>query len=80
MLRAWRSFFEAFPDYRNAWTEVLPNGDAVFALGRSICATEPELDGHAIWTARVRDNQVSIWRVCQDTPENRTLLGDQTAQ
>jgi ketosteroid isomerase-like protein len=75
VLGAWRGFFDAFPDYRNVLTEILPSGDAVIALGRSECATEPALDGPAIWAAGVRDNQVCKWRVYDDTPENRALLG-----
>jgi ketosteroid isomerase-like protein len=75
VLGAWRGFFNAFPDYRNVWTEVLPSGDAVIAFGHSVCATEPDLDGPAIWTASVRDDRVSTWRVYVDTPENRALLG-----
>jgi ketosteroid isomerase-like protein len=75
VLEAWRGFFNAFPEYRNVWTEVLASGDAVIALGHSVCATEPELDGPAIWTASVRDDRVSTWRVYVDTPENRALLG-----
>ena len=71
----WRGFFDAFPDYRNVWTEVLHSGDAIIALGHSVCATEPELDGPAIWTAIVRDDQVSMWRVREDTPDNRARLG-----
>jgi ketosteroid isomerase-like protein len=75
VLGAWKGFFNAFPEYRNVWTAVLPSGDAVIALGHSVCATEPELDGPAIWTASVRDDRVSTWRVYVDTPENRALLG-----
>jgi ketosteroid isomerase-like protein len=73
VLGAWRGFFDAFGGYRNVWTELLPSGDTVIALGHSVCATEPELDGPAIWTASVRDDRVSIWRVYEDTPENRAL-------
>jgi ketosteroid isomerase-like protein len=75
VLRAWKGFFTAFPDYRNVWTEVLPSDDTVIALGHSVCASEPALDGPAIWTASVRANRVSAWRVYEDIPENRTLLG-----
>lgn len=75
VLGAWRGFFDAFPGYRNVWTEVMTSGDTVIALGHSVCATEPELHGPAIWAAGVRDDQVSMWRVYEDTPENRALLG-----
>jgi ketosteroid isomerase-like protein len=57
VLGAWRGFFNAFPCYRNVWTERSQSGDAVIALDHSVCVTEPELDGFAIWTASVRDNQ-----------------------
>jgi hypothetical protein len=44
-------------------------------LGRSHCQEEPILDGPAIWTAHIRDNLVTEWRVYDDTPENRRSLG-----
>jgi ketosteroid isomerase-like protein len=75
VLDAWRGFFQAFPDYRNVWTEVSPSGDTVIALGHSVCPTEPELDGPALWAADVRDGRVSAWRVYENTPENKALLG-----
>ena len=67
VLGAWRGFFDAFPDYRNVWTEVVLRGTAVIALGRSVCAIDPDLDGPVIWTASVRDHQVCMWRVYEDT-------------
>jgi uncharacterized glyoxalase superfamily protein PhnB/ketosteroid isomerase-like protein len=75
VLHAWTGFFEAFPDYRNVWTDLTLNGDLVVAIGHSICATEPQLDGPAIWTAAVRGDMVSTWRVYDDTPGNRARLG-----
>jgi ketosteroid isomerase-like protein len=75
VLSAWRGFFEAFPDYRNVWTDLTVKGEMLIAVGHSTCATEPELDGPAIWTATVRTDGVSLWRVYTDTPENRIQLG-----
>jgi ketosteroid isomerase-like protein len=75
VLEAWRRFFEAFPDYRNVWTQLVRGGDGLIAIGRSVCASQPELDGPAIWAANVRGNKVSEWRVYEDTPSNRTRLG-----
>jgi ketosteroid isomerase-like protein len=75
VLSAWKGFFEAFPDYANRWTDLTVNGETLIAIGRSVCASEPELDGPAIWTATVRAGKVSQWRVYEDTPENRTMLG-----
>jgi ketosteroid isomerase-like protein len=75
VLNAWEGFFEAFPDYRNDWAKVTSSGGTLTALGRSVCSTEPALDGPAIWTARIVDGTVSEWRVYEDTPGNRSLLG-----
>ena len=75
VLEAWRGFFDSFPGYRNVWTQLMSSGDELIAIGRSVCAIDPELDGPAIWTANVRGNKVSEWRVYEDTPENRIPLG-----
>jgi ketosteroid isomerase-like protein len=48
VLNAWRGFFEAFPDYRNVWRNLIVKREMLIAVGRSTCATEPELDGPAI--------------------------------
>ena len=75
VLSAWRGFFEAFPDYQNVWTELTVKSEMLIARGHSSCATERELDGPAIWTATVRADRVSQWRVYTDTPENCMRLG-----
>jgi ketosteroid isomerase-like protein len=75
VLEAWQGFFEAFPDYRNEWARVIPMGSTVIAVGRSVCSTEPALDGPAIWTARTADGKLSEWRVYEDTPSKRSRLG-----
>jgi ketosteroid isomerase-like protein len=75
VLQAWEGFFRAFPDYRNEWSAVLPKEGALVATGRSVCSTEPALDGPAIWTAKASDGKVSEWRVYEDTPANRQRLG-----
>jgi ketosteroid isomerase-like protein len=75
VLAAWRGFFVAFPDYRNEWTQVTSIGRTVAARGRSVCTSEPALDGPAIWTATTSGDKVSEWRVFDDTPENRDRLG-----
>jgi ketosteroid isomerase-like protein len=75
VLEAWNGFFDAFPDYRNDWSHVIAIGGTLTAVGRSVCSSEPALDGPAIWTARVGDDKVSEWRVYEDTPANRARLG-----
>ena len=75
VINAWKEFFDAFGDYRNVWARVTTNHEVLVAIGRSVCAVEPRLDGPAIWTASVRGEKVSVWRVYEDTPENRAMLG-----
>ena len=75
VLDAWSGFFDAFPDYRNVWTSLISADDLLIAIGRSVCASEPRLDGPAIWTAKTRGGRVAEWRVSDDTPENRARLG-----
>jgi ketosteroid isomerase-like protein len=75
VLNAWRGFFEAFPDYRNVWASVTSGDRLVIAIGRSVCASEPQLDGPAIWTAKSSGERVSEWRVYEDTLDNRIRLG-----
>jgi ketosteroid isomerase-like protein len=75
MLKAWKAFFASYPDYRNCWSGVTVNGATLIATGRSICATEPDLDGPAIWTATIRAERVAEWRIYADTPEKRAERG-----
>jgi len=75
VLGAWRGFFDAFPDYRNIWSEVQAIGGVVVATGRSVCSTEALLNGPAIWAARTRGELVSEWRIYEDTAANRRRLG-----
>jgi ketosteroid isomerase-like protein len=78
-LDAWRGFFESFPDYRNEFDDVASQGDTVVMRGRSICST-PELDGPALWSARVEDGLLTEWRVHPDEPANRRALGISPAE
>jgi ketosteroid isomerase-like protein len=75
VLKAWEGFFDVFPDYRNEWSKVIPSDGALIAIGRSLCSTEPALNGPAIWAVRTADDKVSEWRVYEDTPANRAQLG-----
>jgi ketosteroid isomerase-like protein len=72
-IRAWTSFFEAFPDYRNVFEAVTVSCDEVIALGHSVCGDD-RLAGPAIWLAKVTGGSVSQWRVLEDTAANRALL------
>ena len=72
-LDAWRGFFATFPDYQNHFTEVTAHDVTVSMLGHSTCSYEL-LNGPAIWTARVVDEQVAEWHVYEDSPEVRRFL------
>ena len=73
VVEAWRGFFALFPDYRNIFERVESCDQLVAIMGRSTCS-EQQLDGPALWTAKIRGDQVAEWRVYKDTPENRTAL------
>jgi ketosteroid isomerase-like protein len=62
MLMGWKEFFKAYPDYRNTFTCVTTQDNTVIMVGYSTCTHKP-LNGPNIWTAKVRDKQVSEWRV-----------------
>lgn len=74
VLAAWSSFFSAFPGYRNQFTGFVERGREVCIEGHSSCS-DPRLCGPALWRAVVRDGQIVEWRVFEDTPENRVMLG-----
>jgi ketosteroid isomerase-like protein len=73
-LKAWRGFFESFPDYRNVFENVSVRDGVITIVGHSVCS-DKRLDGPALWTAKVVDGKVPEWRVYDDTPENRAQLG-----
>jgi ketosteroid isomerase-like protein len=72
---AWRGFFAAFPAYRNEFDSVRVAGGTIVVSGHSYCPGHPELEGPALWTASVDRDLVSEWRVYDDTPQTRELLG-----
>jgi len=60
--QGWRKFFEEYPDYRNIFTCVTVQSDVVVMVGYSTCSHK-RLDGPNIWTAKVRSERISEWRV-----------------
>jgi ketosteroid isomerase-like protein len=72
-VEAWRSFFGAFPDYRNSFDQMHALGGLVVVVGRSLCSDE-RLNGPALWTVKIGDAGVSEWRVYEDTRANRKSL------
>jgi len=74
MVEAWKEFFRLCPDYKNVFTSMKVVENNVLIKGYSICSVK-ELDGPALWTAKVIDNLISEWRVLEDTKENRLKIG-----
>jgi len=71
-MEAWLGFFVAYPGYRNRMAVVVSDGGLV----EGDCPREPELEGPALWSARVEDSGLlSEWRVWRNTPEDRRLRG-----
>ena len=71
---AWRSFFRAFPGYRNVFVRYVAAASVVAIEGHSECF-DPRLAGPALWRAVVRGDCVAEWRVYEDTSENRLAIG-----
>ena len=74
VLEAWREFFKLLPDYKNTFNRIELQDDFVRAIGYSTCS-DKRLDGPALWMAQVQGNKIAEWRVYDDTPENRELMG-----
>jgi len=73
-VEVWRDFFDQFPDYRNHFERIEASDEFVAVAGHSSCSDE-RLAGAALWSAKVDGLDVAEWRVYEDTPENRALLG-----
>ena len=73
-LEAWRGFFKSFPDYRNVFERLVVEDTTVVVVGHSSCS-DVRLDGPALWVAQASDDKLAEWRVYEDTPANRSMLG-----
>jgi hypothetical protein len=73
-LGGWIHFFKQFPEYRNDFSRVESRDDLVILIGYAEWSEGGPPD-HAIWTARIRNDQVAEWRIYHDNAENRAALG-----
>jgi ketosteroid isomerase-like protein len=73
VVAAWQGFFALFPDYRNSFARVESRNHLVTISGYST-GSEKQLDGPALWTAKLKGKKVAEWRVYEDTLANRHLL------
>ncbi|MGD0159111.1 MAG: nuclear transport factor 2 family protein [Candidatus Bathyarchaeia archaeon] len=62
MKEGWRQFFKQYPDYRNKFTSITIQDNTVVMVGHSTCSFK-QLEGPNIWTAKIRGNRVSEWKV-----------------
>jgi uncharacterized protein (TIGR02246 family) len=62
MKDGWREFFKRYPDYRNNFTSVTVQDNVVVMIGHSSCSFKL-LEHPSIWTARIRGECVSEWKV-----------------
>ena len=74
MVSGWQEFFDLYPDYQNHFSMVLSRENLVLVAGHSTCSYR-NLDGPALWTAKIDNDLVAEWRVYLDTAENRSALG-----
>jgi hypothetical protein len=72
--QAWSAFFKDFPDYKNIFTRVESVENFVAIAGHSTCSNS-NLNGPALWSARVVDDLVDEWQVYEDNGTNRKKLG-----
>ncbi len=70
MVQGWRQFFQQFPDYRNTFLRVESRDDLVVILGFAYWS-EKQPNDPVIWTAKIVDDLVQVWRVYADTESNR---------
>lgn len=70
MIKEWLEFFKAHPEYRNVFVRVDSKDDLVILFGYAFWSREKPNDP-AIWTARIKNDRVSEWRIYEDTAKNR---------
>jgi len=70
MTAGWRQFFETFPAYRNTFLRIESHDENVVILGHAYWSEKEPYDP-VIWTAVIKDDRVSEWRIYDDTPANR---------
>jgi ketosteroid isomerase-like protein len=70
MTKGWIEFFDSFPEYVNTFNRVQSQGNLVVLHGYATWKKGDDPD-HAIWTARIENDQVAEWRIYENTAQNR---------
>jgi len=72
--QGWEDYFTSYPDYRIHVERVLICGDGVAIIGRTTGShIPPEVEEHetVLWTAEIRGELVSEWRIYTDIEKAR---------
>jgi hypothetical protein len=70
----WQDYFSAYPKYKIHVQHVLTSGDGVAIIGKTTGShVPPEVEEKetVLWTAEIRDNLVSEWRIYSNIEEAR---------
>jgi hypothetical protein len=70
MVKGWKEFFAAFPDYKNTFNRIESKDNLVTILGCAYWSQDKRNDP-SIWTATIVNDLVQEWRVYFDTEANR---------
>jgi len=73
MIEAWKSFFKAFPDYKNTFNKIESKNNQVFITGFAYWSKENSFDP-AIWSVVIENDLVKEWHLYYDTEANRNKL------
>jgi hypothetical protein len=70
----WQDYFSAYPNYRIHVHHVLTSGSGVAIIGKTTGShVPPEVEERetVLWTAEIRDDLVSEWRIYSDIKETK---------
>ncbi|MFX1391066.1 MAG: nuclear transport factor 2 family protein [Promethearchaeota archaeon] len=71
MVNGWKEFFTNFPTYKNFFTRVESKDDLVVILGYAKWSEDSSEEDHAIWTAKIENDKITLWQIYTDTEDNR---------
>lgn len=79
-VEAWHGYAKSFPEYVIAPHEIVTYGNTVVVLGHTTGShldlpDEDESRLTVIWRALVRDGQLTLWQILEDTSARRFELG-----
>jgi len=78
--KAWREYFENFPEYMVHLCEAYPSMGGAAVVGRTTGShlqlpRMEEFPPTLIWAAKIGEDQIKEWRIFRDSPDARAYLG-----